>query len=226
MEKPPVKAIVFDAYGTLFNINSLDHVLNQYFGDRASELSSLWRKKQLEYTWLRTLMERYKRFSEVTMDALVHSCNSLGLTVTDEIRNHLHKQYLELEAYPEVPLVLKSLSEKVALGVLSNANQTMLQGAINRNNLGTFLTQVLSVEEISLFKPRKEVYQLACNGFQVLPKEILFVSANTWDVVGAKSFGLRVAWLNRFQTVKEELGLEPDYILNEMQELMLVMGYK
>ncbi len=224
MEKPPVKVVVFDAYGTLFNINSLDQVLHHYFGDRASELSALWRRKQLEYTWLYTLMGSYKPFSEVTMDALVNSCNSLELTLNNEIRDELYQEYLQLEAYPEVRSIVESLSEKAALGVLSNANQQMLQGAIDRNNLGSFFTKVLSVEKIMLFKPRKEVYQMACDAFQVLPKEILFVSSNTWDAVGASSFGLKVAWLNRFGGVMEELGFQPDYVLDEMQQLLEVMN--
>lgn len=226
MEKPLIKAIVFDAYGTLFNINSLDQVLHQYFGDRAIELGVLWRKKQLEYTWLRTLMDQYKPFSEVTMDALVYSCHQLDLTFDAGIRDELYKKYLALEAYAEVRSVLESLSKKAALGVLSNANQQMLQGAIDRNHLGGFFTHVLSVEKIMLFKPRKEVYQMACDAFQALPGEILFVSSNTWDVAGAKSFGLNVAWLNRFGGVMEELGFEPDYVLDEMQQLSIVMRYK
>ncbi len=223
MNKHKLQAIVFDAYGTLFNINSLDQILHQYFGDKATELSALWRKKQLEYTWLRTLMGRYKHFSEVTMDALANSCNSLSLNYSNEVHDKLNKEYLQLEAYPEVPSVLNSLSEKVVVGVLSNANQQMLQGAVDRNNLRGLLTHVLSVEEISLFKPRPEVYRLACTKFQMEPEQLLFVSSNTWDVAGAKSYGLKVAWLNRFGGVMEELGFEPDYVLDGMQQLLEVL---
>jgi len=226
MSTAKVKAMVFDAYGTLFNINSLDRILLEYFGDQAAELSALWRKKQLEYTWLRTMMDRYKPFSEVTMDALTNSCSTLGLTFTSEIRDELRKEYLRLEAYPEVREVLESLAKHASLAVLSNANIIMLNGAVERNNLEKFFSHVISVEEILLFKPRREVYQLACTKFQLEPEQILFVSSNTWDVIGAKSFGLKVAWLNRARRVMDELDFEPDFVLDEMEQLLEVIGYK
>jgi 2-haloacid dehalogenase len=222
MIKIQAKAMVFDAYGTLFNINSLDRILTENFGDHASELSFLWRKKQLEYTWLRTMMGNYKPFSEVTMDALTSSCNTFGLTLTSEIRDRLRKEYLKLEAYPEVPKVLESLYKQASIGVLSNANVLMLKGAIERNKLAKFFSHIISVEEISLFKPRREVYQLACTKFQLEPEQILFVSSNTWDAVGAKSFGLKVAWLNRAGTVMDELDFKPDFVLDEMVQLLEV----
>jgi 2-haloacid dehalogenase len=219
-----MKAIVFDAYGTLLNVNSLDKVLAKYFGDQSVQLSALWRSKQLQYTWLRTLMGRYEPFSKVTMEALDYSCKSLGFAVSEEIRNELHDQYLKLEAYEEVPALISKLAEKLPLGILSNANQQMLQGAVVRNELEGLFVHVISVEEISLFKPRPEVYQLACRRFDLAPDEILFVSSNTWDVSGAKSYGLKVAWLNRFDGVMEELGYQPDYLLNDMQQLWDILS--
>ena len=222
MHTAQVKAMVFDAYGTLFNINSLDRILEENFSDQSAELSALWRKKQLEYTWLRTMMDKYKPFSEVTMDALTNSCNTLGLNFTSEIRDELRKEYLKLEAYPEVPKVLESLYKQASIGVLSNANMMMLKGAVERNDLTKFFSHIISVEEISLFKPRREVYQLACANFQLEPEQILFVSSNTWDAVGAKAFGLKVAWLNRAGTVMEELDFEPDMVLDKMEQLLEV----
>ena len=217
-----IQAIVFDAYGTLFNVNSLDGILRDHFDQKSNQLSAMWRRKQLEYTWLRTLMGRYKTFSELTMDALKHSCQALELEYSEVIEQQLYHEYLKLEAYPEVYPTLNSLADMVDLGVLSNANHPMLDGAIERNNLQGFFKQVLSADSISLFKPRPEIYQLACDRLQLAPTQILFVSSNTWDVSGAKSYGLQVAWLNRFDGTMEELDFEPDYILDEMGQLVLL----
>ena len=217
-----IRAIVFDAYGTLFNVNSLDGILADHFGQKSNQLSTLWRRKQLEYTWLRTLMGRYRTFSELTMDALKHSCQALELEYTNAIGQRLYREYLTLQAYPEVYSVLNNLAESVDLGVLSNANPPMLDGAIERNNLQIFFKHVLSADSISLFKPRPEIYNLACDCFQLAPTQILFVSSNTWDVSGAKSNGLQVAWLNRFDGTLEELDYQPDYILDEMKQLILL----
>ena len=193
-----IEAIVFDAYGTLLDVNSLDGILREHYGESTPQLSALWRRKQLEYTWLRTLMVRYKPFIEVTMDALRHSCQSLALTYSQTIEQQLKHEYLQLKAYPEVSSALEPMKEYFELGVLSNANREMLDGAMERNNLQQVFKYVLSADDIGLYKPRPEVYQMACDHFKKDSEQILFVSSNTWDVSGAKSFGLQVAWLNRF----------------------------
>ena len=217
---PEIKAIVFDAYGTLLDINSLDDILEEHFGEVAGQVSKLWRKKQLEYTWLRTLMKRYQLFSEVTMDALTYSCRSYGLELDEVIRDRLYTEYQRLRAYPGTHHVLVELSGQIELGVLSNADHLMLQGAMERNNFQNLFLHILSTEDISLFKPDPEVYQLACDRFNTSPDQLLFVSGNPWDVSGAKSFGLKVAWLNRTGTLPEELGFKPDYELNRLEELV------
>lgn len=213
------KVVVFDAYGTLFDVNSLDRLLNDYFGEASTELSALWRKKQLEYTWLRTLMKRYRPFSEVTLDALSFACNMLRLELTNDIKNHLKTAYLRLQAFPEVKSVLTVLHQQTSLAVLSNADRSMLQGALETNQLTEMFNQVLSADDIQKFKPRPEVYEMVCKAFSCLPQEVLFVSSNTWDVAGAKSFGLRVAWLNRAHTIGEELQLREDYRLTDLSQL-------
>ncbi len=215
------KIIVFDAYGTLLNVNALDGLLEHHFGDAGTEISAIWRSKQLQYTWLRTLMERYKPFSSVTMEALDFACNSLKLKLTEPIKEELLHSYLQLEAFPEVRPVLMQLQEQAQLAVLSNADHAMLEGAINHNKLTNVFAEVLSADAIGHFKPRKEVYQLACDAFKCLPTEILFVSSNTWDVVGAKAYGFQVAWLNRFNNTPDHLGYREDLIIKELSELVV-----
>lgn len=215
-----IKAIVFDAYGTLLDINSLDDILVEHFGEAANEVSKLWRRKQLEYTWLRTLMNRYRLFSLVTMDALSYSCRSHGLELEKAIRDRLYKEYQRLRAYPGTNQVLVELSKHIELGVLSNADHTMLQGAMERNNFQKLFLHILSTEDIGLFKPSPEVYHMACERFNAPADQLLFVSGNPWDVSGAKSFGLKVAWLNRTGTLPEELGFNPDYELSSLEELL------
>ena len=153
------------------------------------------------------------------MDALKHSCRSLELTYTEAIEQQLQQEYLRLKAYPEVLSALKPMMEHFELGVLSNANSEMLDGAIERNNLQEVFKYVLSADDIGLYKPRPEVYQMACDRFQLTSEQILFVSSNTWDVSGAKSYGLQVAWLNRFGGTLEELQFQPDYVLQELNQL-------
>ena len=219
-----IKAIVFDAYGTLLDIHSLDRMLADRFGTKSVGLSNTWRKKQLEYTWLRTLMQQYQNFSDVTMDALEFSCKSNQVQLSQGFKQQLYKQYLRLEAFPEVPRMVEAISARVPLGILSNANHEMLQGALHRNKISGFFVHVLSAEDVGMFKPRPEIYQLAGEKFSLRPYEILFVSSNTWDVAGAKSYGFTVAWLNRFDGVMDELGVKPDFVLNEMEQLLQVMS--
>ncbi len=219
-----IKAIVFDAYGTLLDVNALDHILAKNFGEKSVELSITWRKKQLEYTWLRTLMKRYCNFSQITMDALEYSCKVCHLQLREDLKNELNAEYLRLKAYPEVPKILQAISEKVRMGVLSNANHDMLQSALSRNDLGDLFEHILSAEDIRLFKPRPEIYQMAVDKFALEAHEILFVSSNTWDVSGAKSFGLTVAWLNRNNGIMEQIDFEPDFMVESMEEIQKIIG--
>ncbi len=213
------KAVVFDAYGTLLNINSLDERLHHYYGEKASNISEIWRRKQLEYTWLRTLMHRYEPFSTVTAEALEFACNSLSFPLKDEILKDLMQRYFELPAFPEVPKVLKKLSEKYSLAILSNADLPMLNGAVKYNKLGSLLTEIISADQIKQFKPIPEVYGLATKTLKVKKEQITFVSANPWDVAGAKSFGLQTIWLSRKPGGMEKLGFTPDTEIKNLSAL-------
>ena len=216
-----VKAIVFDAYGTLFNISSLDDRLHHYFGQKSADIAGVWRNKQLEYTWLRSLMGRYEPFSKVTADALQHACRRYSVEFTNDILDDMMLRYQVLVAYPEVKEVLDQLKRKHHLAVLSNADYKMLKSAVDQNDLGTVFDRVISVDVIRQFKPTPGVYQLAISGLEVDKEYIAFVSTNTWDVAGAKSFGFKTIWLNRQNAISENLDFEPDWTIKSLHELLV-----
>lgn len=213
------KALVFDAYGTLFDVFSMQQRLEDYFGDHAAQINPVWRQKQLEYTWLRSLMDRYVPFSRVTADALHFACSSVGVELKKAVQQALMKHYFTLSAFPEVPEVLARLSETYQLAILSNADRKMLEGAARNNGLAEYLKAIFSVDDVGLYKPRPEVYQMAAEGLGLAKDEIAFISSNTWDVAGAKSFGLRVIWLKRGEGNIERLGFEPDQIIQKLGQL-------
>ena len=221
MDKTEIKAFVFDAYGTLLNINSLDERLVFYFGETsAQKISEAWRRKQLEYTWLRTLMTRYEPFSKVTSHALDFAFKSLSIHLDDHIRNDLLERYFTLSVFPEVPEILKKLSVQYKLAILSNANPEMLEAAVKHNQIDAYISSILSADSIRLFKPRPEVYELTLKHLQIKKEEIAFISSNTWDVAGAKSFGLKSIWLRRKAGNMEELGFEPDKVIDQLGDLL------
>ena len=215
-----LKAIVFDAYGTLFNISSLDDRLNYYYGKKSEDIALTWRKKQLEYTWLRSLMGRYEPFSKVTGDALQNACRRQSVEFTRGILDDMMLRYQVLAAYPEVREVLDQLKRKHRLAVLSNADFKMLKSAVTHNGLDHVFDRIISVDVISQFKPTPSVYQLAISGLEVDKEYIAFVSTNTWDVAGAKSFGFKTIWLNRNNTITENLDFEPDWTIKSLHELL------
>ncbi|MGB3589834.1 MAG: haloacid dehalogenase type II [Tunicatimonas sp.] len=213
-----INAFVFDAYGTLFNINSLDERLAHYFGKQAEAISTTWRRKQLEYTWLRALMQRYAPFSQVTQDALTYSCQLAKVKLTDEIRMDLLHRYGVLKAYPDVPGVLQQLSQTHRLTILSNADPSFLEQAVENNQLNSYLEAVLSADTLQTFKTAPQVYQLAVDTLQLPPEQIAFVTSNPWDVAGAKSFGLITVWINR-GNIPEQLGFSADHEIAGLKEL-------
>ena len=213
-----IQAFVFDAYGTLFNINSLDEQLAHYFGNQAKAISATWRRKQLEYTWLRALMQRYVPFSQVTLDALAYACQSVGVKLTDEISHDLQQRYEVLSAYPEVPATLQQLSQHYRLAILSNADPVFLEQAVQHNQLGNYLEAVLSADTLQTYKTMPQVYQLAVDTLQLPSKQIAFVTSNPWDVAGAKSFGLTTVWINR-GSIPEQLGFPADFEIKQFQDL-------
>lgn len=214
-----IQAIAFDAYGTLFNVASIDARLIHHFGDKAAEIGPLWRRKQLEYTWLRTLMGKYKDFYALTEDALAFACIHTNIEASEAIVADLMDHYNRLSIYPEVLAGLEALSQHFKLAILSNANPELLEKAVAHNQIGHTLSTVLSVHPLRQFKPVPSVYQLAVSHWRASKENILFVSSNTWDVAGAKSFGLQVAWIKRKQGQLEQLGFTPDLEVDNLKDL-------
>lgn len=215
-----IKIIVFDAYGTLFNVRSIEDGLQSHFGDRAERISSIWRQKQLEYTWLRTLMNKYEPFSEVTKEALEFACKHENVTLSSEIRNDLLNRYFELSVFEEVPDLLKKLSNKYRLAILSNANLLMLKRAVAFNGLDSYLEAVLSADSVALFKPRPEVYEIATRHFDLEKGEITFVSSNTWDVAGAAAYGFYTIRLKRGEKPMDTMGFESSLEIDHLSLLI------
>ncbi|MDX1665783.1 MAG: haloacid dehalogenase type II [Saprospiraceae bacterium] len=214
-----IRAIVFDAYGTLFDIATIDDRLQQVFGEKAAAIASTWRQKQLEYSWLSGMMKRYKPFSSLTRDALGYACKRHNAALTDTRADDLMQRYNQLEIYPEVESALKSMQGLCQLAILSNADAPLLRAAIRYNRIDPYFEGVFSVDEIERFKPDPAVYELPAKGLGRKKEELLFVSSNTWDTAGAKSAGLRVCWANRSDGMQEELGLPADIRVADLEEL-------
>jgi 2-haloacid dehalogenase len=218
METLRLDALVFDAYGTLFDVHSVASRCDHHFPGRGRELSALWRQKQLEYTWLRSLMGRYRDFWAVTGDALAHACRALGLACPEAVRRDLLDAYLRLETFPEVKGALSSLS-RLPLAILSNGSPEMLGAVVRHQGMERTLAAVLSVDELRIYKPHPSVYELAPRRLGVPRERIGFVSSNAWDVAGAASFGLSALWVNRAGAAAEELGSSPARVLRGLDEL-------
>jgi len=210
------KALVFDAYGTLFDVHSVARRCESLWPGRGAALSAAWRARQLEYTWLRSLMGRYAPFSQVTRDALAWACESLKLPFDDEKLAALLDEYTKLALFPEVAESLKKLKgQKKA--ILSNGSPDMLKPLVAQSGLE--LDAVLSVDDVKVFKPDPKVYQLAVKTLGVQKEQIGFVSSNCWDALGAKSFGFQVFWVNRSGAPLDRLGFTPDRTLASLAEL-------
>jgi 2-haloacid dehalogenase len=206
----PVQAIIFDAYGTLFDVYSIGALAERLFPGKGAAVAELWRDKQIEYTRLRTLSNTYKPFWEVTQDALVFTCRKLGLELTLDAQTQIMGQYARLEAFPENLAVLKSLKAKgLKLAILSNGNPEMLDAVVQAAGMSELFTQVLSVHTVKKFKTAPEAYQLGSDTLSVLAKDTLFVSSNCWDICGAAWFGYKTFWVNRSNAPLEELGITP-----------------
>jgi 2-haloacid dehalogenase len=210
---------VFDAYGTLFDVNSAAHAAQDSLGEKWQSLAELWRTKQLQYTWLRGLGGRHADFWQVTGDALDFALSTLHLE-DPALRNRLMNLYLTLDAYPEVPITLKQLrAAGMKLAILSNGTPAMLAAAANHARIADLLDATLSVEEVGVYKPHPSVYQLACMRFNVGPDRICFLSSNGWDAYSAKAFGFRVLWCNRFGQAPERIPETPDGQITTLAEL-------
>jgi 2-haloacid dehalogenase len=210
---------VFDAYGTLFDVHSAVSKYRKRLGDVADQVSLLWRNKQLEYTWLRSLMRHHADFWQVTQDALEFAFDMYNLE-DPELRNDLIKAYLHLDCYPEVPEALSMLkARRFKIAILSNGTPAMLEAAVKNSGIEELIEKNFSVEEVGVFKPDPRVYQIAVDGLNVTPDEIVFQSSNAWDVSGAATFGFRVSWINRFGQRAERLPGQPDVEIKTLLEL-------
>ena len=217
-----VKHAVFDAYGTLFDVHSAAAQHQKKLGDKAQTVSTLWRTKQLEYTWLRSLMQRYVNFAQVTRDALDYALESHGIA-DDSLRQDLLNAYQQLSCYPEVPETLQKLKQHgLGTAILSNGSFEMLESGVRNSGLKELLDGVFSVETIRIFKPDPQVYQLAVDQLGCDPQEILFFSSNAWDVSGSATFGFQAVWVNRFGQAPERLPGNP---VLEIKSLDAVLKY-
>jgi 2-haloacid dehalogenase len=219
-----VRACVFDAYGTLFDVHSAVRRGGQALGDKAGAVSELWRQKQLEYTWLRSLMGAHADFWQVTSESLDFALAASG--VQDKaLHGKLMDLYLSLEAYEEVDATLGQLkSAGLTTAILSNGNPRMLDAAVSSAGLGARLDHLLSVEDAGIYKPDDRVYQLAVDRLGVASEDICFLSSNCWDAKGAAHFGFKVAWINRFKRETDRLPGDFVTVIHRLDELPPLLG--
>ena len=238
----PFKAVVFDAYGTLYDVQSVAAVTEQAFPGHGDIVTQIWRIKQLEYTWLRSLMQRYEDFAAVTRDSLVYTLRVLGLRPDAATLDRIIAKYLDLDPYPDAHAALAAMKGH-RLAILSNGSPAMLDGLVKASGFDTLLNAVISVDAHKIFKPSPRAYALIEETIGLAPDDVLFVSSNPWDVCGAKAFGLNVAWIERvspdamaaaciktdlvtpltmfkaLRTQMDELGFAPDYRIAALSEL-------
>lgn len=213
-------AVIFDAYGTLFDIHA---VIGASGGGAPADpevLSNLWRRKQLETTWLLALMERYRDFREVTESSLRASIRQLRMEVTEPQIVRLLEAYLAPPVFPEVPSALRGLKE-VPAAILSNGTAEMVESAVRNAGLGSFFRHVISVDRVRTYKPSPRVYALGPEILGVPAADLLFVSANSWDAAGAKAYGYRVCWCNRSGAPPDDLGFAPDFVVTALDQIRL-----
>lgn len=213
-----VDAVVFDAYGTLFDVHSVAARCEALFPGRGAALSQLWRAKQLEYTWLRSLMNRYEPFDHVTGDALRHACTAMSLNYGPDIVDELLQEYRRLSPYAEIDEALRQLSGR-KLAILSNGTPQMLEAVVENAGLRARFAAVLSVDPLDVYKPHPSVYRYGAEQLGVAPEHVAFVSSNFWDIAGATSFGFRAYWINRNRNAPDELAFRPVRQLASLNEL-------
>ena len=213
------KAIVFDAYGTLFDVNSAAEKCKDKIGDQWETFANYWRTTQLEYTWLRSLMKRHKDFWQITEDSLDKSM--LTFKIDKSMRNELLNLYKELSTFPEVKSVLEELKKKsIKLAILSNGTPSLLSNLVKNSNLENLFDDVFSIEEVKIYKPDPKVYDIPINKYKVKKEEITFLSANTWDVSGGGNYGYNAIWVNRTNNVFDKLDYKPKNEVKNLRELL------
>ncbi|EFI53072.1 haloacid dehalogenase type II [Afipia sp. 1NLS2] len=219
-----IRACVFDAYGTLFDFTSAAASCSDLLGDKLDRLNTLWRDKQLQYTWLRSIQGRHADFWQVTGDALDFALDALAINNPD-LRPRLMDIYRTLDAFPEVPATLERLQRAgLKIAILSNGSPAMLEAAVQHARISHLIDAVLSVEEVGIYKPHPKVYQLAVDRLALEPTAIAFQSSNAWDAYAASAFGMRVVWCNRNAQRPEHLPGKPDRVVTTLAELPGILG--
>jgi 2-haloacid dehalogenase len=242
-----IKAVVFDAYGTLYDVQSVAEITEEAFPGYGEMITQIWRIKQLEYSWLRSLMQRYRDFSVITRESLAYTLRILGLQYDDAIFERIMEKYLHLDLYPDALAALAALKDR-KLAILSNGSPGMLNALVANSGLDRMLDATISVDAKKVFKPSPDAYRLIETTLGVKPADVLFVSSNPWDACGAKAFGLNVAWIERvtpeamaldcveselvapltmfkaIRTQMDELGVEPDHRIRALSELPKIVA--
>ena len=214
-----IKAIIFDAYGTLFDVNSAAEKCKGKIGHKWENFANYWRTTQLEYTWLRSLMNRYKDFWRITEDSLDKSMKVFNIDIS--MRNELLNLYKKLSPYPEVKKVLNSLKEKkYKIAILSNGTPSLLNELVLSNNLNNAFDDIFSIEEVKIYKPHSKVYNIPINKYQINKDEVAFLSANTWDVSGGGNFGYNSIWVNRNKNIFDNLDYKPKNEIENLTQLL------
>ena len=214
-----VKAIIFDAYGTLFDVNSAAEKCKDKIGDKWEGFANFWRTTQLEYTWLRSLMDRHKDFWQITEDSLDKSIKVFN--IDPSMRNELLNLYKILSPYKEVPETLKTLKEKkFKLAILSNGTPSLLDELVKSNHLDNLFDDIFSIEQVGVYKPSSRDYDLPIKKYNINKSEVAFLSANTWDVSGGGNYGYQSIWVNRNNNIFDNLDFKPKYQITDLNKLI------
>ena len=214
-----IKAIIFDAYGTLFDVNSAAEKCKDKIGDKWEGFANYWRTTQLEYTWLRSLMKRHKDFWQVTEDSLDKSMKAFSINAA--MKGELLNLYKVLSTFEEVPEVLKTLKQKgFKLGILSNGTPSLLKELVESNKLDNIFDDLFSIEDVGIYKPDSKVYDIPINKYKIAKAEIAFLSANTWDVSGGGNYGYNSVWVNRNNNIFDNLDYKPQNEIKDLSELI------
>ncbi len=214
-----IKAIIFDAYGTLFDVNSAAEKCKDKIGDKWENFSNYWRTTQLEYTWLRSLMNKHKDFWEITEDSLDKSMQVFQ--IKSSMRKELLDLYKILSIFPEVKEVLKKLKKRdYKLSILSNGTPSLLKKLVKNNNLENFFDDIFSVEKVKIYKPSLKVYDIPIKKYKIKKNEVVFLSSNTWDVSGGGNYGYNTVWVNRNQNIFDKLDYIPKNEIKNLKQLL------
>jgi len=214
-----IKAIIFDAYGTLFDVNSAAEKCKEKIGDKWEAFANYWRTTQLEYTWLRSLMKRHKDFWQVTEDSLDKSMKVFN--IDSSMRDELLDLYKILSPYSEVTEVLKSLkNKKYKISILSNGTPSLLNTLVKSNNLENLFDDIFSIEEVGIYKPDSKVYDMPIKKYKIKNNEVTFLSANTWDVSGGGNYGFNSIWVNRNNNIFDNLDYKPKHEIKSLEQLL------